>query len=300
METEEDSVLGQTRLLLRRVAPLGIVVLIAVSLGILLVLFVSWLGEVLLQVPLQDSVSAFIQNGILLSIAFALLGHVLSGRVLPPRVTSAVKTEHTPKVELAPQLDLRVKEPEKPPPKVGMLQRFRERLEAEEKREKRETHPWKDTMGISSHEASLRPKQPLSKIADIPHKSNIVLPAKPAELSKVEVTPPRIETAPTTSGQIVEVTESSAGPKEVIPGVPSDISERAPIFVPPGRLAFRVEEMSFNCSTCSKTANLPWEKVQQSRKGEQVTVDCPHCHNQYQFNYDLARGKLLSGKILVT
>lgn len=43
--------------------------------------------------------------------------------------------------------------------------------------------------------------------------------------------------------------------------------------------------------------SLPWEKVQESQKGTQLTVDCPHCHKQYPFNYELAEGKLLSGKI---
>ncbi len=43
-EEGEESMLRETSLLLRRIVPLGIVVIIAVPVGILFLLFLSWLG----------------------------------------------------------------------------------------------------------------------------------------------------------------------------------------------------------------------------------------------------------------
>ncbi len=286
-EEEGEGMLRETSLLLRRIAPLGIIVIITVSVGILFLLFLSWLGEVLFQIPIHDSVSAFFGSAILLSVAFALLGPLLSERVLSHGAVK-IKTQPSPTYELVPQLDLRVKEAEKTPKGKGVLERFKDRLEADEKRHKRETHLWEDKPEIS-RESSLPVKEPLSKLDFIRRKAETT----PSEPSKREGAAPSFERTETKSTQSVE----TARPVDA-EDASQEISEvEQPLFVPPERLAFRIEQMSFNCSFCSRATSLPWEKVQESQKGTQLTVVCPHCHNQYPFNYELAEGKLLSGKI---
>lgn len=275
---------------MRRILPLGIVIIVTVSIGILLILFASWLGEVLLQIPLQDSVSTFMQNGILLSVAFALLGPLLSERALSSLVQT--KTQQSPKVELVPQMDLGIKEPEKKPPKQGMLERLRERLETEEKVKRRETELW-ERPEPSTRMAELQPNIP-TPLAHAVRKGPEIAPVpKPSELSKVEGRPPITTPKPIERPSIEEPSKPSDSK-----GPPPETSEvQRPTLVPPQRLGVRIDEMSFTCSFCGKTTSLPWVKVEENRKGEQVTVDCQQCHNQYPFNYDLAKGKLLSGKI---
>ncbi len=288
MEEEGYSILGQASLLLRRILPLGIVMLVTVSIGILLILFASWLGEVLLQIPLQESVSAFIQNGILLSIAFALLGPLLSERVLSGIVQS--KTPHSPKVELVPQMDLKVEEPEKPH-KPGVFERFRDWLETDENRQRLETEHW-EKPEPPVQRVELGPTPPRVAVHVVQKRPEIVPVAKPSILSIVE-TKPSIPTAMPKEQPNVE----PAKPNDSKSPAAERPEAQGPTFAPRQRLGVKIDEMSFMCSMCSKTTSLPWEKVQQSQKGEQVTVDCQHCHNLYPFNYELAKGKMLSGKI---
>ncbi len=277
--------------MLRRILPLGIVMLVTVSIGILLILFTSWLGEVLLQIPLQDSVSAFIQNGILLSVAFALLGPLLSERVLSGLVQA--KTQQPAEVELVPQMDLRVKEPQKDKPhKPGVFERFRDWLETEEKKQRHETEQW-EKPEPSTRRVELGPTA-LPPAAQLVQKRPEIGPApRPSELYRIENKPP-IPTA--TAANRSGVPELSK-PIDSKTAAQEELVVQRPTTVPPQRLAVRIDEMSFTCSMCGKTTSLPWVKVEQSQKGEPATVDCQQCHNQYPFNYDLAKGKLLSGKI---
>ncbi len=284
--------LRETSLLLRRIAPLGIIVIIVVSVGILFLLFLSWLGEVLFQIPIHDSVSAFFGNAILLSAAFALLGPLLSERVLSHGAVKA-KTQPSPTYELVPQLDLRVKEAEKTPKEKGILERLKDRLETDEKRHKWETHLWEDKPE-TSRESRIPVKEPLSKLDFIWRKTETAhLPTSPSELSKREGAAASMERTETKSTQSVE----TGRPADAEDASQETSEVQQPLFVPPERLAVRIEQMSFNCSFCGKATSLPWEKVQESQNGAQLTVDCPRCQKQYPFNYDLAEGKMLSGKI---
>ncbi len=65
-------------------------------------------------------------------------------------------------------------------------------------------------------------------------------------------------------------------------------------FIPPERLAARIDAFSFYCHECNGPVKLSWEKVKEAMGNHQLSIDCPSCHRQYPFNYEQAKRKTLN------
>jgi len=88
--------------------------------------------------------------------------------------------------------------------------------------------------------------------------------------------------------------ENQAEPKDPAYEHSHKRSEQVSTFILPDRLETRIDAFSFNCHECNGVVNLPWAKIRESLGGQQLTIDCPGCHRQYPFNYELAKRKALA------
>ncbi len=65
-------------------------------------------------------------------------------------------------------------------------------------------------------------------------------------------------------------------------------------FMPPARLAARIDSFTFNCREFNGDVSLPRARVKEGLEKEQLSVDCPNCHAQYPFNHNQAKRRSLS------
>ena len=73
-----------------------------------------------------------------------------------------------------------------------------------------------------------------------------------------------------------------------------DLRKMGPAFVPPERLAVRIDAFSFNCQECDGAVSLPWSKVRLGLENSQLSINCPNCRSQYPFVYKQAKKQTLS------